>query len=96
MAKRPTEHYAKLGPMQFTRHGLHFWSWAWQRGERRPVAKVFFGWRFRFGFWLGRDDDGDVMFSAALFFVTYDLVVTTWPDVPSQLHQWAALDQEAS
>lgn len=90
MANDVTEvHAIGIGPLRVQRFGWHCFVWAWRRGQHRPVGKLFFGWSFRVGVWLGRDDDGDLTFTAALFGVHYDLTVTTWPEPSATLRAWA-------
>ncbi len=85
--------YVKIGPLALQRFGWHCFVLAWQRGRRRPVAKLFFGWALRLGVWLGRDYEGDLELTAALPFAHLEIVVVSW-EIPSQLRQWAALDPE--
>lgn len=83
--------YVKVGPVQFQRFGLHCFVWAWQSGNHRPVAKLYFGWRLSAGVWFGRDEDGDLTFAVSLFGAHLDVVVTTW-EVPASLKAWAELE----
>lgn len=91
--RRLPEH-VQLGPLAFQRFGLHCFTWAWQRGSYRPVAKLFLGWRLRAGVWFGRDDDNDLTLSVSLFALHWDVVVTTWKD-PVALRAWAAELEDA-
>lgn len=92
MTKPRLPEYVQIGPLGCQRFGLHCFTWAWQRGSYRPVAKLFLGWRLRAGVWLSRDEDNNVEVAVSLFGVHWDLVVTTWKE-PTLLRAWAeALD----